>query len=122
MNTAELRRLLELAAKAVGYGTHHGTNSVRMLLSTPVVALVVHDADGRLISTGWNPADDDGESRQLEVALFLTVAVRRHEIEVFDEHGYCLCSIPVDTENDDLAAATRLAVLKAAAEIGRSME
>lgn len=124
MDAKELRRLLDLAAKAVGYATHHRMNSDRMLLSPPVVALVVHDADGRLISTCWNPAEDDGDSRRLEVALEMIVDNFTGEVRV--KNGWSYGSPNFHTEDipreDDPCAATRLAVLRAAAAIGESNE
>lgn len=81
-------------------------------------------------SQWWNPCYDDGDSRRLEVDLLLTVAVRYHDVEVFDEHGECLSSVeiirarrdfPEPLEVTDPHAATRLAVFCAAVEIGRAM-
>jgi hypothetical protein len=106
------RELLELAAKAAGYE-------------------VRSDGEGGLTITtrigacrSWNPRDDDGDSRRLEVAL---------GIHVSQQLSYCATSCPhggagtrgmtwTEHYNDDPCAATRRAILRAAAEIGRQME
>lgn len=68
----------------------------------------------------WNPRTDDGDSRRLQVKLLLTVAVRPHECEVFDDDGECLSSVSIH-EGVDPEDATRYAVLQAAAAIGKAM-
>lgn len=121
MTPAELRRLLDLAAKAMGYTTTHKWNAERMLLNPTVVALVVH-RDGELVTTGWNPADDDGDSRRLEVMLNLQV-----NPEIKTDHGPAATAydggygIATVQHNGDKYAATRLAVLRAASAIGEAM-
>ena len=113
------RELLELAAKAAGYTTAHKWNAKRMLLNPPVVALVVR-CDGELVTTGWNPAADDGDSRRLQVKLRLQVTVGRLGC------GVSGLSCPKDIYEEfqpgcDEMAVVRLAVLRAAAAIGEAM-
>lgn len=99
MDAQELSRLLELAAKAVGYGVY------RRLL--------------------WRPHEDDGDSRRLEVALRLGID---HNYPA-DENlwvsacpqGMFLCAIEYFEDESQRAAAARLAVLRAAAAVGESM-
>lgn len=70
MSPIELRRLLELAAKAAGYTTQHPWNDQRMLMRPPVPGLLVLK-NGQLLTTLWNPAEDDGEALRLAVVLGL---------------------------------------------------
>lgn len=67
--------------------------------------------------TFWSPITDDGDALRLVVRLNLTVKVELHEVEVFDADG-CLVSVALDKQEDHYAA-TRRAIVRAAAEIGR---
>jgi len=87
------RELLELAAKAAGVAID------------PIDA--VHEPDGW---TCWNPLNDDGDALRLAVKLNLLVL---HDVHI----------APVNIwEGEDPHAATRRAIVRAAAEIGRGME
>jgi hypothetical protein len=87
------RELLEAAAKAAGK-EHYGE----------------YDAHAGLKTTGgwWNPLTDDGDAFRLAVKClpFYTLRYSREDWEKCGEDGY---------------AATRRAIVRAAAEIGRSM-
>lgn len=119
MTAAEMRRLLELAAKAEGRNGY------------------IHEWVGgpEFVTPGenpitWNPADNDGDSRRLQVKLAIDVKLFGSSIS-----GWCLStekpwvSASIDRMGrgfnelcgDDPYAATRLAVLRAAAAIGESM-
>ncbi|MFZ2306818.1 MAG: hypothetical protein WAW73_20280 [Rhodoferax sp.] len=108
------RELLELAAKAAG------------------IELAFNDdgSPGRFVGywrpkwIPWNPRDDDGDSRRLEVDL--NIEVRFHLAGSIPGVTATVVSdsrLPVPREpwGSDKRAATRLAVLRAAAEIGRAM-
>jgi hypothetical protein len=91
------RELLELAAKAagvVGFWVDAGSNVGSD--SEPVI---------------WNPLTDDGDALRLAVKLDLTVMIGA----VRDVSGRLF----LDKSEDDLEA-TRRAIVRAAAEIGRS--
>lgn len=134
MTAAELRKLTELAAKAMRYTTTHKWNAKRMLLDPPVIAMVVH-RNGKLVTTGWNPAEDDGDSRRLEVTLrFWLKDFAPYDnpdltcdlpglgsVEIWLEHGDDPLYVEWYKSGDDRAAATRLAVLGAAAALGEAM-
>jgi hypothetical protein len=100
------RELLELAAKAAGYGygewTRHG---------------IVFEAKDAV----WNPRDDDGDAQRLAVKLGLTVAqlMSNREVLVNDYDETVLVS---EFHEADPDAATRRAIWRAAAEIGRNMK
>lgn len=103
------RELLKLAAKAIG-----GSE------------VVWTDIDGNRYTGDperpWNPLEDDGDALRLAVTLKMTVdvALWSNEVQVraykdnFGMHH-------VNDEGDDHLAATRRAIVRAAAEIGRVM-
>jgi len=106
------KEMLELAAKAAGIeGEWHegGGNTL---------ALVSNKPNGQI---NWNPLADDGDALRLAVELG-----RRYMIVI--EIGHSGADVQFDghaaeafERNDDIRAATRLAVVRAAAEIGRNM-
>lgn len=103
------RELLELAAKACGW---------------TVVPRSHRDCGGCNVHTGggatlvnWNPLTDDGDALRLAVALHLDVLVDMTVTTaltplggVFDEH-----------HRGEAAAATRRAIVRAVAAIGKAM-
>lgn len=107
------RELLELAAKAAGYQIDQRATFMTWRDSKCFALLNVkcgHDL--------WNPLADDGDALRLAVKLELIV----------DTHGsHVQVSYPFDTPlafekiGDDPCAATRLAITRAAAEIGKAM-
>ena len=95
------RELLEMAAKAARYQyAKHGGYIV---------------VDG--IPGNWNPLTDDGDALRLAVKL---------EIELwFGNGGLNAAGMSMDIEEDygeDPAAATRRAIVRAAAAIGKAMK
>lgn len=106
------RELLELAAKAAGMVVHAGHQAGRDALGAADVGLWVIN-----VSTCWNPLEDDGDALRLAVALKMLVNVNTDFTHVapgsnedFEEFHY-----------GDPYAATRRAIVRAAAEIGRAM-
>ena len=98
------REMLELAAKAAGleYGTKRSP--------TGSAALYLGPSEG-----WWNPLTDDGDALRLAVKLELDVmfaSVRSVDDDV---------NITIEAGTDPYAA-TRRAIVRAAAEIGRNME
>ena len=104
------RELLELAAKAVGYQPE----------------MVRPELGGTLIDFGdrrvwWNPLIDDGDALRLAVALQLGISIPPVVdgcIDVVTFYGPII-SIVEYPQNDDRNAATRRAIVRAAAEIGK---
>jgi hypothetical protein len=94
------RELLELAAKAAGL------KGWKFYEEHPVDGYPRHSFGMRLGGNRWNPLTDDGDALRLAAKLFLWQAVR---------DGYQ----HVDSDND-IYAATRRAIVRAAAEIGRA--
>ena len=128
----ELRRLLESAAKAIG-GVHQ--DSAKRV----GVELVMHETasfpfwmvDGRHDSQ-WKPHLDDGDSRQLEVELGITVtpypiySMPKHSViteqkRIADQDSQPNPTRAIELYGDDPAAATRLAILRTAAAIGNAI-
>ena len=100
MDQVETLELLEMAAKAAGYDYR------------PQNRAIVTDG----IPSNWDPLTDDGDALRLAVYLFRDI-----HFWYFDN------SVSVGNERrvvcgDDPCAATRLAIVRAAAEIGRRME
>ncbi len=93
------RELLELAAKAVNGGSWHP---------------LTHDTP----NGAWNPLADDGDAFRLAVKLGLTVQRAFDNQRVHAGLTHSLASEPL---GDDLAAATRRAIVRAAAALGKEM-
>ena len=118
------REMLELAAKAGGYARHeYVENSAR---------------DGRVVTGHYdsllevciNPITDDGDALRLAVKLMIRVFVNRVfrlsipgsvTVEYPDRDGFYF-ALGEAVTNGDPYAATRRAITRAAAEIGRQME
>jgi hypothetical protein len=103
------RELLELAAKAAGivYGEHK-------------CGLLVKDNDYPLCNRVWNPLEDDGDALRLAVKLRLEIDICHIGIAVRTPKGN---KILVDSNEESCAyKATRRAIVRAAAEIGRNLK
>ena len=132
MDAQEQRRLLELAAKAVGFiddatdesvgnGMHRGSDDVFYITSP----------DGW---REWSPTEDDGDALRLAVNLRLTVNLTEcrccagvYACQLDGEGDYPDISVRHSSEFDDAEttdpyAAVRLAIVRAAAAIGEKME
>lgn len=105
------RELLEMAAKAaeMEYGWQH----------------VYDDYDGCTADAyDWNPLTDDGDALRLAVKLNLTIKIMGDHVKV----GWRGCGeqwpgeeVPCNSETV-MPIATRRAIVRAAAEIGRNMK
>lgn len=111
------RELLELAAKAAGIKGSY------VSLDEYPDWMTVHDGEGVYYtsSKAWNPLTNDGDALRLAVKLGIDlewrndgrVAAYRHA----NANGYCFTAFESSREERD--AATRRAIVRAAAEIGR---
>ena len=97
------REMLALAAKAAGIDGYHATRG------DGTVCLY----DGRVY---FDPLTDDGDALRLAVKLGLSIEFWEGLVIVADEH-----EIGEECGNDP-DAATRRAITRAAAEIGRNMK
>ena len=103
------RELLEMAAKAAGYGRMQYFDEV------PYVAHGLHGED----FFAWNPLTDDGDALRLAMKLQLLIDTDRYMNEVVvekDDAAYSEC-----LRDTSIYAATRRAIVRAAAAIGESM-
>lgn len=104
------RELLEFAAKAAGWAYFYTNKD----MGGDVIGHYVQNEQRQ--SFQWNPLDNDGDALRLAVKL-------RMDLEI----GITGCFACTETEGateyykDDPYAATRLAIVRAAAEIGRAM-
>jgi hypothetical protein len=106
------REMLELAAKAAGK-EHYGE----------------YNAHAGLKTTGgwWNPRDNGDDAFSLAVKLRMSVHITDQSSLEFGEEPFSLAITvsPFNEERvlhgDDPDAATRLAITRAAAKVGRSM-
>jgi hypothetical protein len=98
------RELLELAAKACG----------------------LEEAKMRIEFNQWNPLTDDGDALRLAVKLKISIAFGIHATTINCEvYDWAEDEVLIDWKEDgrkDPYAATRRAITRAAAEIGRSMK
>ena len=99
------RELLELAAKACG----------------------LEEAKLRIEFNQWNPLTDDGDALRLAVKLGLDVCIdtpieREPHTHVIGFVGNSADTVDVIEAHGDPYAATRRAITRAAAEIGRGMK
>ena len=101
--------LLELAAKATGSD-----------FSNKLIPEVQGKRKGPFILKGsrwvqWNPLTDDGDALRLAVKLKMTLGVGVARGDAGEATEFDLC-------HRDPCAATRRAIVRAAAEIGRNMK
>ena len=121
------REMLELAAKAAGYyfhGLRVGLDYENCFVST------TNDTDDWII---WDPRGDDGDALRLAVKLGLHVmqypiydepkhsAIAKKSARLLDDTCVDMC-VGIEVYGSDPYAATRRAIVRAAAEIGRQME
>ena len=109
------RELLELAAKAAGLEIH-SYDPISDRIYTPRSLPML---EGSYLHT-WNPLTDDGDAFRLAVKLHMCVTSFTDEKMVgyvINGEGYNVHELP----GTDPYAATRRAIVRAAAEIGRAM-
>jgi hypothetical protein len=106
------RELLELAAKAAGYPIHSDAMFVK---AGGGVETLYMGKNG----PAWNPLTDDGDALRLAVQLKLSVWFEPRENH---EWTHIIWVSPVfEPYRGDTNAATRRAIVRAAAEIGMAM-
>ena len=114
------RELLELAAKAAGLRlSEHQTSQegAPLWLDREHANPVTHSRD-------WNPLTDDGDALRLAVKLHLFVVVEGDQdadIARRTKVGHLTIGSKCELHGSDPYAATRRAIVRAAAEIGKAM-
>lgn len=123
------RELLELAAKAAGMTVNKRAQADRDACGAGYIGLWIPEH-----STCWNPLTDDGDALRLAVKLRIDFYIsnmnglsERTEENAVVCHAYnpsipssrlCLLHEPFGTDD---TAATRRAIVRAAAEIGKAL-
>ncbi len=110
------RELLELAAKAAGIAPRTLCEPVYGYEGGPKLR-EGGIWDGRTDSPLWNPLTDDGDALRLAVKLKMNVDLSGNRLWVNVGNK----SVTHISQEDDPYAATRRAIVRAAAEIGRGM-
>ncbi len=105
--------LLELAAKAAGYEKDWHWNHHFIMSAGGSVK------DNNSWIT-WNPLTDDGDALRLAVKLKMAVEVSNRKL-VWVSSECHQHTTEIKFNNDDPYAATRRAIVRAAAEIGKGM-
>ena len=99
------RELLELAAKAAGYTLREH------YAGFPLIA--------EELNAAWNPLTDDGDALRLAVKLQFNFNLE--DFNTIDVWCSDTCKNATEEFTDDPYAATRKAIVRAAAEIGKGM-
>ena len=102
------RELLEAAAKAAG---------IEFTYWHQKPARIVEHGDHLTETRFWNPLTDDGDALRLAVKLKITPHIDGNLTDAESAAGFS-----TEPHFDDPYAATRRAIVRAAAEIGRSKE
>lgn len=107
------KELLELAAKAAGIEwLHYNSGYGKGLCCREPSALIEYY---------WNPLTDDGDALRLAVKLKLHIGVAARSNQRYSgRHDFD--SMIYEDATDDQYAATRRAIVRAAAEIGKGMK
>lgn len=114
------RELLELAAKAAEIETKSDKHGLMTMASGP-------------FQVAWNPLQNDGDALRLAVKLRICIEINeRSTVASWVDGGYepnYVYEYPESIQNEDFDIvhmnhdkATRRAIVRAAAEIGRQME
>jgi len=114
------RELLELAAKAAGIEIDKSPYNGGGLGNTGFDLLGNAVLDWHN-GTTWNPLTDDGDALRLAVKLGLDV-LQIKETKFVKVEDYWAQAAISEPHNNDPYAATRRAIVRAAAEIGRNMK
>jgi hypothetical protein len=101
------RELIELAAKGGGYRLCH-------FIDEGSAAYVSDDLVNERF--GWRPLVDDGDALRLVVRLKFGMDTERGASSVFSDYATC-----IEDHAADPYAATRRAIVCAAAEVGKAM-
>lgn len=109
------KELLELAAKAAGWNLEDFSSVFPSGFDT--TAFFYKDEKG--MTHPWNPLTDDGDALRLAVKLNLIIEFYQTYVYVY----YSMSEKTFEEDHDgDPYAATRRAIVRAAAEIGKEMK
>lgn len=115
------RELLELAAKAYGLNGEYYKKQ-RMVREFVFVTEEGVIASGRTALSLWNPLTDDGDALRLAVVLGLDVTIDNGRSHTWaDTHSMPGEALVKELHGNDALAATRRAIVRAAAAIGETL-
>ena len=109
------RELLEMAAKAAGYEIQGKVEKMIAEHGHYAGGFVITNSKGG--SSAWNPLTDDGDALRLAVKLEFSVDIWNYGATVTGSSGF----EEYEEFVDDHCAATRRAIVRAAAEIGKNL-
>ncbi len=114
------RELLELAAKAAGVPAYWSDDG--SIQQRPIFVVKAGGAMGTMpYECPWNPLTDDADALRLAVKLNLGISIPVHETIRADVVCFRDSSVSAREYGKDPYAATRRAIVRAAAEIGKAM-
>lgn len=119
------RELLELAAKAAGLEIIKHFQEARDKAGYECAGLYVKDQKSIYVSTGWNPLAKDGDALRLAVSCYMTICadgVATVSACVGYGRDRVMATQTISECGNDKNAATRRAIVRAAAEIGKGMQ
>ena len=117
------RELLELAAKAYWGDEIDDVCSIRWLEIDQCIGFTHgdnQDHNGQDVELCWNPLESDGDALRLAVKLGLVISPSRVTVMAYEPSSMARDEVYEPIRPDPLAA-TRRAIVRAAAEIGRAM-
>ena len=125
MTADELRELLTLAAKAAGLTADTQGRDDATIMACGLWLDREHASAANEWHRDWRPHLDDGDGARLEAALELDVVWYGHYVQVRHMRAWGHMHAPGNAtfkdHGNDKQAARRMATLRAAAAIGRSM-
>ena len=110
------RELIELAAKAAGYVFKWENPFGDVGEDEPII----YDDVG--FGQYWDPLVDDGDALRLAVKLRLWIGVDAHATYVANDDFEVASTSDSESHGDDAHAATRRAIVRAAAQLGSRYE
>lgn len=123
------REMLEFAAKAAGIDAEwHNDDDADFYAEHE--GMFLKGARSPDNNKYWNPLTDDGDALRLGVKLGLAISIDAVERETWAHHDQVMLGsrewwpahATTEHGNEDMYAATRRAIVRAAAEIGRNMK
>jgi hypothetical protein len=113
------RELLEAAAKACGIDGAYGVASDDYYYDGNVEGILTILPDGQ--SYVWNPLTNSGDAFELAVKLRLTLNCSYDEVALCGQE-FTQKEVFLERNGEDPLAATRRAIVRAAAELGKEMK
>lgn len=111
------RELLELAAKAAGIGGGWGDRLEYHNGAVDLSDMWILDQEE---FCPWNPLMDDGDALRLAVSLKMDIKIGTYDTTA-EGHVNGVLGYTAEFIEADAAASTRRAIVRAAAEIGKSL-